>query len=181
MASKTRAETTPETLAPSWPVSTAVAGLLAWLVPGAGHWFLGRRIRAAILFVVIQGLFWWGVGIGGVFTVDPREEFWWSRAQMCTGASGLVSHYRQNAAHEAVVQEAHGLKEARGDVGEAAQYLKAAKNLALVSPAAGPARVFTGVAGMLNLLCIIDAVLLAALGVRGERGRESPPVSEVAT
>jgi hypothetical protein len=177
MARETRTKTPTEASPPGGPLSSAVAGLLAWLIPGAGHWFLGRRVRAVILFVIIQGLFWWGVAIGGVFTVDPREELWWSRAQLCTGAGGVVSYYRQSAKHQSLVEEA---KATDGDLDHVTQSLKAAKNLVLVAPAAGPARVFTGVAGMLNLLCIIDVVLLAALGLRGEPVRGSPTVSEEA-
>lgn len=180
MAREKRTKTPTETSPAGGPLNSIVAGLLAWLVPGAGHWFIGRRVRAVILFVTIQGLFWWGVAIGGVFTVDPREELWWSRAQLCTGAGGMVSYYRQSVKHQSLVGEAYGLRATGDDLDESTQSLKAAKGLVLVAPAAGPARVFTGVAGMLNLLCIIDVVLLAALGLRGEPVRGSPTVSEEA-
>ena len=32
----------------------------AWLLPGAGHWFLGYRVRAVVLGSSILGLFWAG-------------------------------------------------------------------------------------------------------------------------
>ena len=32
----------------------------SWLVPGAGHWVLGYRVRGVILGVSILGLFWMG-------------------------------------------------------------------------------------------------------------------------
>ncbi|MFW6154395.1 MAG: DUF6677 family protein [Planctomycetota bacterium] len=136
-----------------------VGGVLAWAIPGAGHWFIGRKVRGIILFVTITALFWSGVAIGGVFTVDPREEVWWSRAQLCTGLSGVISYYRQEAYYpEADTRQSEAAIRAQ----------LAADDLALVAPAATLAHVFSGVAGLLNLLCIMDVVLLGAMGVRGE-------------
>jgi hypothetical protein len=34
--------------------------VLSWLVPGAGHWLLGYRVRALLLSTCILGLFWVG-------------------------------------------------------------------------------------------------------------------------
>ena len=72
-----------------------LAGLLAWLVPGAGHWYVGRPERAAVLFLTIQSMFWAGMAVGGVFTVNPREEIWWTRAQLCSGTGGLFGYIRK--------------------------------------------------------------------------------------
>lgn len=38
-----------------------LAAFLAWLVPGLGHWYQGRRAKAALYFVCIMGLFAYGV------------------------------------------------------------------------------------------------------------------------
>ena len=35
----------------------ALAALLAWLIPGLGHWYQGRRAKAVLFFVCIMGLF----------------------------------------------------------------------------------------------------------------------------
>ncbi|MCE5266787.1 MAG: hypothetical protein LLG00_02740 [Planctomycetaceae bacterium] len=43
----------------------AMAGVLAWLVPGLGHLYQGRRAKAALYFVAIMGLFVFGVYLGG--------------------------------------------------------------------------------------------------------------------
>lgn len=37
-----------------------LAGILAWLIPGAGHWLLGKRLHAIVLATCILGLFWAG-------------------------------------------------------------------------------------------------------------------------
>ncbi len=47
-----------------------VAVLLAWLIPGAGHFYLGRRVRGIIIFLVIAVTFWAGIAMGGAMTVD---------------------------------------------------------------------------------------------------------------
>lgn len=45
--------------------------LLAWLVPGAGYWYAGYRAKAALLFVLIVGLFTGGLVMrGGIFTLS---------------------------------------------------------------------------------------------------------------
>ena len=45
------------------------------------------------------------------------------------------------------------------------------KGLSLSYPADTVARAYAGVAGMLNLMCIFDAVMLAAMGRFGEPAR----------
>lgn len=41
-----------------------LAALLAWLFPGLGHWYQGRRAKAILFFVCIMGLFFFGVYLG---------------------------------------------------------------------------------------------------------------------
>jgi hypothetical protein len=156
-----------------------LAGLLAWLVPGAGHWYLDRPVRAAVIFVAIQALFWSGVGIGGVFTVNPRQEIWWCRAQFLTGLGGIVSYQRQKTLYNQYEREVVK-RETRPLTGPqriaAVDESLARANLALVPPASGVAYVLSGVAGMLNLMCIFDAVMLALMGQMGEPA--APPPQE---
>lgn len=38
-------------------VDAGLAVVLAWLIPGAGHLYLGRRRKAVVLFVLILGMF----------------------------------------------------------------------------------------------------------------------------
>ena len=42
-----------------------LAAVLAWLVPGLGHWYQGRRAKSVLFFVCIVGLFFYGVYLGG--------------------------------------------------------------------------------------------------------------------
>ena len=50
---------------------TITAMLLAYLVPGAGHFYLGRRVRAVAFFVIVLFLFVVGLSIDGrLYTVQ---------------------------------------------------------------------------------------------------------------
>lgn len=156
-----------------------VAGILAWLVPGAGHVYLGRTFRGIILCICINGLFWAGVALGGVFTVEPLRQRWWFAAQMCTGVSGVAAWRHQERFRRAVTGRL-GLS-ATPAPGQAREWWDtynralADENLALVYPADAVARAYAGVAGMLNLMCIFDAVMLALAGRLGEPGRKKNP------
>ena len=173
-----------------------VAGGLAWLIPGAGHYYIGRRVRGIILFIVINAIFWTGVGIGGVMTVDGRYERWWMAAQLLTGADGVYCWYRQEQVYKNLrldedIEQAIATRKKlfirNGKAGVTNpdsisssptgrpdelqmvvdQKLQE-KGIALVDPAGEIARGFTGIAGMLNLLCIFDALILALMGKGAE-------------
>jgi hypothetical protein len=147
-----------------------VALILAWLIPGAGHVYLGRRTRGIILFITVSALFWAGMGIGGVMTVDPISEPWWFYAEMGTGVQGVFGWYRSKSVHAKVLAE----PEVRQFPARSAKWLDAVdaqlaqRKVALTFPEGTVARAYAGVAGLLNLLCIFDALMLAMLGVQGE-------------
>lgn len=51
---------------------TVIAMVLAFLIPGAGHYYLGRRARAFTFFAIVLGLFVIGLSIDGrLYTVQP--------------------------------------------------------------------------------------------------------------
>lgn len=156
---------------------TLAALLLGWLVPGAGHLLLSRTRRAIIIFVTLTATFWSGMAIGGVTTIDPRAERWWFIAQMLNGISGVGAWHMQNQLHAEIEPLARkaAIKDAaatgqRGSVG-LQPYIDrelAEDGLGLGPPGDTVARAYSGVAGLLNLLCIFDVVMLSMIGVRGE-------------
>ncbi len=179
-----------------------VATFLAWLVPGAGHVYLGKVRRGVILFVTISATFWAGIAVGGVMTLDPQNERWWFVAQMFTGVHGLVGWRRQDAAHEAYLAELRDDSKFRSEtemlrdellsVRSGARrrmllerlaahrrvYLdayQARDGVALVAPGDTIARAYAGVAGLLNLICVFDAMMLALMGKVGEPSSGSQP------
>jgi hypothetical protein len=90
--------------------------------------------------------------------VDSAQERWWFIAEAFTGIHGLIGWHRQREAYQ-------HLREVPG--GSLDERMKNA-GVALVAPADTVARAYSGVAGLLNLMCIFDALMLSIMGVRGE-------------
>jgi hypothetical protein len=183
-----------------------LAMVLAWLVPGAGHFYLGRPVRGLIIFLVIGATFWGGVAVGGVLTVDYYNSRGWFVAQMCTGAHGLYGWHRQKEVYDPLFKgiaddmkennpkiipqsvislymlgisenrdsaDQNTVREATLVVGEVDAALQK-EGLAMLYPTENVARAYAGVAGMLNLLCIIDAMILSFMGSYGEPAPSDP-------
>ena len=111
-----------------------IVGLLAWLVPGAGHFFLKEKKRSVIIFVSIVLTFCVGLYVGSIGVIDPVRDWWWYLAQIMnsptvafigrlTAGGGFPVYGRPN------------------DIGQ----------------------LYTSIAGLLNVLCIVNAVYLAHL------------------
>ena len=170
------------------PLRPLAAAGLAWLIPGAGHVYLGRVRRGVIIFVTITVLFWTGLAIGGVMTIDRESERWWFAADMFAGLHGVVSWRRSERVYSKInadlatdrryARNVENLRHPRtGRISPQAyaemrrpyvSALLAKDGLALVPPAETIARTYAGIAGLLNLLCIFDAGVLALMGVAGE-------------
>jgi TM2 domain-containing membrane protein YozV len=145
-----------------------IALVLAWLVPGAGHVYVGRTLRGIVIFAVISGTFWAGMAMGGVMTVDYHGERWWFVAQMFTGVQGVLGWQHERRLMKEVLSE-EDVQMARGHERQMAIDKElAARRVALVSPMATVARAYAGVAGLLNLMCIFDATILSLMGIAGE-------------
>ncbi len=111
-----------------------IVGLLAWLVPGAGHLLLKEGRRALIIFVTIVLTFCAGLYVGSIGVINPVGAKPWYVAQIMN--SPMVA--------------ALGLLAKNGDY-----------------PVFGRpneiGQIYTSIAGLLNLLCIVNAVYLAHL------------------
>lgn len=121
-------------------VQVPLVGFLSWLVPGLGHIFLGHRARGLVCMVTIIATFWCGVAIGSVQgTVAPHYRKLWFVAQLGTGGNTLAAY----ALHRAVSPES-------------ARSSKPVLVSHWMSAEIGVH--YTGVAGLLNLLVILDAM-----------------------
>jgi hypothetical protein len=115
-----------------------IVGLAAWIVPGAGHWLIRERKRAVILFAVIGGLFIAGLYVGSIGVVDSVGGRIWFYAQILfSPAAGILANITRNGQYPTYGRPC--------DIGQ----------------------LYTGIAGLLNLLCILSAVYMAYCG-RGE-------------
>lgn len=138
-------------------IRAPLAGLLAWILPGLGHIFLGYRIRGIILLVTVTATFWTGVAIGSVqATVDPQERKLWFAAQICSGGNTLAAY--------TLAEVAEAEAEASGITPAPAHWRSADVGVH-----------YTGVAGLMNLLIILDAISRADPSSVRRRGSAKVP------
>jgi hypothetical protein len=121
-----------------------VVGLLAWLVPGAGHFVLEEKRRAIIIFVTVAVTFCMGIYVGSIGVIDPVGAKPWYLAQMMN--SPIVA-----ALGRLTKGGAYPVYGRPNEIGQ----------------------IYTSIAGLLNLLCIVNAVYLAhvreAATARGQK------------
>jgi hypothetical protein len=64
---------------------------LGWLLPGAGHFVLGRRTQAAVFFVAITGTFLAGMALTDFTNVSYEHHRYYFFAQVFNGAETLLA------------------------------------------------------------------------------------------
>lgn len=157
-----------------------LAVILAWFIPGAGHVYIGRPVRGVILCLAIAATFWAGVAMGGVMTVDPVNERWWFIADLFTGAHGLAAWQIQQHTWNTLADDPEVRQQQAAfshDPIQAAAVMDAKlqqHGLALTAPTDTVARAYSGIAGLLNLMCIFDVMILSLMGVRSEPAPPAP-------
>lgn len=135
-----------------------MAGVLSWVLPGLGHFLIGEGRRGLILMVTITVAFWSGVAIGGVRgTVNPEKRLGWFLAELGTGGNTLAAYALSHAESRIRAAKDAAMEKQRG-----ALYLGHWRSVDV-------GVVYASVAGLLNLLVILDAV--------GRAGRKSRPES----
>lgn len=118
---------------------TIQAGLLAWLLPGAGHFYLGLRGLGWVYFFAIGGSYIVGMLIGGVKTsVDPIGNVWLFVAEM--GIGGLTSIFYLAAWALPTVP-----------VWQPSPYVS-------YFPGQDIAQIYLSVAGLMNIMAALDAI-----------------------
>ena len=125
-------------MTPSWKDNHAlflsVVGLLAWLVPGGGHFALNETRRATIICVTIVLTFLVGLYVGSVGVIDPVHAKPWYAAQLMNSPAVFFL----------------------GRLGTAGDYPVYGRPNEI-------GQIYTSIAGLLNLLCIVNAVYMAHL------------------
>lgn len=133
-----------------------VAALLAWLIPGAGHVYLGEKARGMTVGVTIYALFLLGLLIGGIHVVDAQRSQLWFAGQLIIGPPAIAINYYRASLEPTYHSQALG--------GRPYQALPRPENRSeSYSVSIGRTQeigtLFTTLAGMLNLLVIIDVFL----------------------
>ena len=131
---------------------TPTAALLAWVWPGLGHISLGQRKRGLIIMAGILFLFLGGVLIGGIDSVDRRDDRLWFLAQALCGPIALVVDFANQALLEPLPSDvADGYL--RGD--PATLRRLELTGLSRVNEMGTP---YSALAGLMNLAVILDAL-----------------------
>jgi hypothetical protein len=111
-----------------------LVGLLAWLVPGAGHLALGKTRHAIVIFVTIGLTLCIGLYIGSIGVINPVGAKPWYVAQvMNTPAVAALGQLSRGGNYPVFGRP--------NEIGQ----------------------IYTSIAGLLNLLCIVNAVYLSHL------------------
>ncbi|MHC4103373.1 MAG: DUF6677 family protein [Planctomycetota bacterium] len=118
------------------PLFLFTVGLLGWLLPGAGHLLLKEEKRAMIIFVTVTLTFCTGLYIGSIGIIDP------------VGATPWYVYIAQTMSSPIVLAVGH---------------ISAGGGFPVYGWPNEVGQIYTSTAGLLNLLCIINALYLAHL------------------
>ena len=113
-------------------------GLMGWFVPGAGHLMINEKKHAIIIFITIALTFAAGLYIGSIGVINPVGAKPWYVAQIMNSPA-VAAIGRITASGDYPVY---------GRPNEIGQ-------------------IYTSIAGLLNLLCIVNAVYRAHLRMTG--------------
>jgi hypothetical protein len=111
-------------------------GLMGWVVPGGGHFIIKEKERSLIIFTTIALTFFIGLYAGSIGVINPVDSKAWYFAQVMN--SPLV------VALGRITSSAPERYRVFGRPNEIGQ-------------------IYTSIAGLLNLLCIVNAVYMAHL------------------
>ena len=131
-----------------------LTGVVGWWVPGAGHWLIGERKRAVIIFFSLMFTFGFGLYIGSIATIDAPDPW------------HIVKVIYSLAAHKPPASSMGGSPWYWAQiffspgVGYIA-HLSVALHLDSFGKPREIGEIYTGVAGLLNLLCVVNAVYMA--------------------
>ncbi len=126
-----------------------VAGLLACLFPGLGHWYLDSFRRGALICLGVMGLFISGMLIGGVDVIDRREDKWWFVLQAGVGPTAFAIDRWHDQHRAPSMRRFSGMPPAPSSAGP-----HVTKSLGRVNEVGS---LFAAMAGLLNLIAVIDA------------------------
>jgi hypothetical protein len=119
-------------------------GLFAWLIPGGGHLVIKEKTHAIIIFVTIALTFFAGLCIGSIGVIDSISSKPWYYAQILNSPVVLIL----------------GILTKSG-------------NYPVFGRPAEIGQIYTSIAGLLNLLCIVNAVYWAHLRRTGRTGEQN--------
>ena len=133
-----------------------VACVLAWLVPGLGHLYLGKKGRGVAFFVVVLAMFVLGIGSGGAASLVEEKQpltFLATFDNVAVGPIDLVGRYMTYGTI------AYALPGSEGDPRRAQLLDRLRSRVRTVTYEYGNTFLLT--AGLMNILLILDAFDIA--------------------
>lgn len=134
------------------------AGILSWILPGAGHFALGHRGLGLIFFIAVTFPFATGLAVGGVKNmVNPWGNRWLFLAELGTGGyttAALMLNKSVGFPPEALADPEYIHKIPKDEL---RRYLS-------FYPESDVALIYLATAGLLNILVILDALTRAQTG-----------------
>lgn len=138
---------------PPPPSVDPLAGVMAFILPGAGHWLRGERKRAVYIAIGVFGLFFGGMLIGGIDVVDRRADRLETRlsflAQAFVGPTAFVVDHIHHTRFKVVDPDRGPRAPLPGEQPELTKSLGKVNEIGVL---------FALVAGMLNFIVILDAM-----------------------
>jgi hypothetical protein len=178
MAEKTDTQSnqSPETQEPVEVFDTSqlknpfLAAVLAWLVPGLGHWYQGRREKAVLFFVCIMSIFLFGCYLGSDREFGPARVVYakWNKGekrlffipQAFIGIAAIPAVLQENQVKQGLAPRWRGLMAPPNSP----NVTKPKDNPTLNNLYENLGRyfelgtIFTVIAGFMNILVVFDAV-----------------------
>lgn len=153
-------------------VEATIAAVLAWLLPGAGHWWLGNRGLASVLFLTISFVYGVGLATGGIKnSVNPYTSMPLFLGELGAGGYTLaafgVNETILSDLPSRVVPELVGMNPlafGRRSFEEQERLRKKAVEYISFYPESDVSQIYLATAGLLNILAIIDAIARAQSG-----------------
>lgn len=142
------------------------AGVLSWLLPGAGHFYLGHRGIGVVMWVAVTFAFGTGLAFGGVKdSVNLRTNPWLFVAEIGVAGYTVPSWLASQAVERHLARQS-----ALGQQVNVAPYSS-------YYPESDVATIYLATAGLLNLLVILDAVARAQTGLPTFPRELAPPIA----
>ncbi|MDX9910558.1 MAG: hypothetical protein RBS39_01865 [Phycisphaerales bacterium] len=127
-----------------------LAGILALALPGAGHAFLGDLRRGVHIGAGVLGLFIAGLLVGGIDVVDSKEDRLWFAGQALVGPIALGVDY----VHQSQFKVPDAARPGQKRSPSPDENPKIHKSIGRMNELG---MLFCTVAGMLNLIAVLDA------------------------
>ena len=140
----------------TWGVSAFVPCVLTWMLPGAGHFYLGKRKRAAVFFLVVLTTFLLGVlNEGRAYLLDRQDPL----SYFCTLADvaiGPLELLNRKATYHRIV---YSLPSDENSTESQSLLADMRKKVRSITEEYGKTYLLT--AGLMNMLLILDAFDIA--------------------